>query len=155
MIQVYCINTATTKEFVEGTTLLEVLDEFDFDRPYPIVSAKVNNASQGLRFRLYNSRDVEFLDVRSLSAMHVYIRSLCFLLYKASVDLFSLTKAFRFLTGTDTPSMPLSASSAESLPSPIASSSDLHADGRLSCRLRHFRDGMEAMCRFTACLALN
>jgi len=88
MIQVYCINTATTKEFVEGTTLLEVLGEFDFDRPYPIVSAKVNNVSQGLRFRLYNSRDVEFLDVRSLSAMHVYIRSLCFLLYKASVDLF-------------------------------------------------------------------
>lgn len=88
MIQVYCTNTKTKKEFVEGSTLLEVLDEFDFEKPYPIVSAKVNNVSQGLRFRLYNSRDVEFLDIRHPSAMHVYIRSLCFLLYKASVDLF-------------------------------------------------------------------
>lgn len=88
MIQVYCINTKTSKEFVEGSTLLEILGEFDFDRPYPIVSAKVNNVSQGLKFRVYNSRDVEFLDIRQNSAMHVYCRSLCFLLYKASVDLF-------------------------------------------------------------------
>lgn len=88
MIQVYCVNTRTSKEFVEGTTLLEILGEFDFDKPYPIVSAKVNNVSQGLKFRVYNSRDVEFLDVRQNSAMHVYCRSLCFLLYKASLDLF-------------------------------------------------------------------
>jgi len=63
MLQVYCINTKTTKEFKEGTTLLEMLPEFEFDRPYPIVSAKVNNVSQGLKFRVYNSRDVEFLDL--------------------------------------------------------------------------------------------
>ena len=88
MPQIYCVNTRTTKEFKEGTTLLEVLSEFEFDHPYPIVSAKVNNVSQGLKFRVYNSRDVEFLDIRDHSAMHVYCRSLCFLLYKASVDLF-------------------------------------------------------------------
>ena len=73
-------------------TLLEMLPEFEFDRPYPIVSAKVNNVSQGLKFRVYNSRDVEFLDIRDHSAMHVYFRSLCFLLYKASRDLFESCK---------------------------------------------------------------
>ena len=88
MIQVYCVNTKTTKEFKEGMTLLEMLPEFEFDRPYPIVSAKVNNVSQGLKFRVYNSRDVEFLDIRHNTARHVYFRSLCFLLYKASLDLF-------------------------------------------------------------------
>lgn len=88
MLQVYCVNNQTTKEFKEGTTLLEMLPEFDFDRPFPIVSAKVNNVSQGLKFRVYNSRDVEFLDIRQSSARHVYVRSLCFLLYKASTDLF-------------------------------------------------------------------
>jgi uridine kinase len=88
MLHIYCINTKTTKEFQEGMTLLEMLPEFEFDKPYPIVSAKVNNVSQGLKFRVYNSRDVEFLDIRQSSAMHVYFRSLCFLLYKASVDLF-------------------------------------------------------------------
>ncbi len=88
MIQIYCLNTKTTKEFQEGSTLLDVLAEFDFDQPYPIVSAKVNNVSQGLKFRVYNSRDVEFLDIRHDTARHVYFRSLCFLLYKAAQDLF-------------------------------------------------------------------
>lgn len=92
MLQVYCINTNTTKEFKEGATLLEILPEFEFERPYPIVSAKVNNVSQGLKFRIYNSRDVEFLDVRHHTARHVYFRSLCFLLYKAAQDLFPGSK---------------------------------------------------------------
>ena len=88
MIQIYCLNTRTTKEFPEGMTLQEMLPEFQFDKPYPIVSAKVNNVSQGLKFRVYNSRDVEFLDLRHHCAMRVYCRSLCFLLYKAATDLF-------------------------------------------------------------------
>ncbi len=92
MLQVYCINTKTTKEFKEGTTLLEMLPEFDFDRPYPIVSAKVNNVSQGLKFRVYNSRDVEFLDLTHHTARLVYFRSLAFLLYKAAQDLFPGSK---------------------------------------------------------------
>ncbi len=92
MLQVYCINTKTTKEFKEGTTLLEMLPEFEFDRPYPIVSAKVNNVSQGLKFRVYNSRDVEFLDLTHHTARLVYFRSLSFLLYKAAQDLFPGSK---------------------------------------------------------------
>ncbi len=88
MIQIHCLNTQTTKEFQEGVTLLEILLEFQFEQPFPIVSAKVNNVSQGLKFRVYNSRDVEFLDLRHSCAMRVYCRSLCFLLYKAAIDLF-------------------------------------------------------------------
>ncbi len=94
MLQVYCVNTKTTKEFKEGTTLLEMLPSFDFERPYPIVSAKVNNVSQGLKFRVYNSRDVEFLDLTHHTAQLVYIRSLGFLLYKAARDLFPGSKLF-------------------------------------------------------------
>ncbi len=94
MLQVYCVNTKTTKEFKEGTTLLEMLPSFDFERPYPIVSAKVNNVSQGLKFRVYNSRDVEFLDLTHHTAQLVYIRSLGFLLYKAAQDLFPESKLF-------------------------------------------------------------
>lgn len=88
MIQIFCLNTHTTKEFPEGMTLLEMLPAFRFEKPFPIVAAKVNNVSQGLKFRVYNSRDVEFLDLRHSSAMRVYCRSLCFLLYKAATDLF-------------------------------------------------------------------
>lgn len=92
MLQIYCLNNRTTKEFKEGTTLLEMLPEFDFDRPYPIISAKVNNVSQGLKFRVYNSRDVEFLDLTHHTARLVYFRSLGFLLYKAAQDLFPGSK---------------------------------------------------------------
>lgn len=88
MVRVYCKNTGTFQEFQEGTTLLEMLPCFEFEQPYPIVSAKVNNVSQGLRFRVYNSRDIEFVDVRSQCAMRVYTRSLFFLLFKAAHELF-------------------------------------------------------------------
>ncbi len=86
MLQVYCKNTGTTRKFTEGTTLLQMLSEFEFDRPYPIVSAKVNNVSQGLKFKVYQSKDIEFIDAREASGMRVYCRSLCFLLCKAAAD---------------------------------------------------------------------
>ena len=87
-MQVYCKNTKTYKKFPEGTTLEQMVSEFDFEKPYPIVSAKVNNVSQGLRFRLYHNKDVEFLDVTAPSGMRVYTRSLYFLLYKAAIEVF-------------------------------------------------------------------
>lgn len=88
MIQIYCKNTRTSQSFVEGTTLQDVLAAFDFEQPYQIVSAKVNNVPQGLRFRVYNNRDVEFIDVRENSGRRVYHRSLFFLLSKAAHEAF-------------------------------------------------------------------
>lgn len=88
MLKIYCKNTQTTKEIPEGSTLLEVLDAFNIKKEYPIVSAKVNNVSQGLKFRVFRNRDVEFFDISDSSAMRVYTRSLCFLLCKAARDLF-------------------------------------------------------------------
>ena len=88
MLRIYCKNTGTFKEFQEGSTLLDMIPEFDFERPYEIISAKVNNVSQGLKFRVFNNRDVEFLDYRTYAGRNVYCRSLCFLLCKAAQDLF-------------------------------------------------------------------
>ena len=92
MLRIYCKNTKTYKQFNEGTTLEEMLPAFEFERPYPIVSAKVNNVSQGLHFRVYNNRDIEFLDLRDASARRVYCRSLCFLLCKATQDICPASK---------------------------------------------------------------
>lgn len=88
MLQIHCINTGTTKDFVEGQTLQDVLTAFEFEQPYQIVSAKVNFVPQGLRYRIFNSRDVEFVDARDPSGMRVYDRSLSFLLYKATIEVF-------------------------------------------------------------------
>ena len=96
MLQIRCKNNNVTKSFPEGTSLLDVYQEFqdEIQLPYPVVSAKVNNVSQGLKFRLYQNRDVEFLDARAGSGHRVYVRSLSFLLYKASQDLFPGSKLF-------------------------------------------------------------
>lgn len=53
MARVFCKNTGTFKEFQEGTMLLDIIGEFNFERPYEIIAAKVNNVAQGLKFRLY------------------------------------------------------------------------------------------------------
>ena len=88
MLKIFCKNTGTFQEFQEGTTLLEMLPAFDFERPYDILSAKVNNVSEGLKFRVFNNRDVEFLDYRTYNGRNVYCRSLSFLLCKAVRDLY-------------------------------------------------------------------
>jgi len=88
MVQVYCKNTKESKRFPEGTSLVQMLTEFGYQSPYPVVSAKVNNVSQGLKFKVYQNKDIEFMDVRDSSGMRVYCRSLCFLLYKAAQDVF-------------------------------------------------------------------
>ena len=96
MLQIRCTNNGVTKSFQEGCSLLDVYQEFadEIKLPFPVVSAKVNNASQGLKFRLYQNRDVEFLDAREGGGHRCYVRSLCFVLYKATQDLFSGSKLF-------------------------------------------------------------
>ena len=96
MLQIRCKNNNVTKSFPEGCSLLDVYQEFqdEIKLPYPVVSAKVNNASQGLKFRLFQNRDVEFLDAREGSGHRVYVRSLSFVLYKATQDIFPGSKLF-------------------------------------------------------------
>lgn len=94
MVRIYCKNTQSYKEFAEGTTLLEMLPSFDFPQPYPIISAKVNNVSQGLKFKVYNNRDVEFIDATDPSGMRVYQRSLFFLLCKSAHEVFPSCRVY-------------------------------------------------------------
>ncbi len=88
MVRIFCKNTGTFKEFTEGTRLLEIASQFEFDKPYDILAANVNNVAEGLKFRVFRNKDVEFLDYRSYIGRNFYSRSLCFLLYKATRDIF-------------------------------------------------------------------
>lgn len=86
MVKVFCKNSGEFREFPEGTYLADAVDCFDFERPLPILAAKVNNVVEGLKFRLFNNRDIEFLNYTNYAGRTVYSRSLCFLLAKASQD---------------------------------------------------------------------
>lgn len=88
MLQIYCKNQNETREFPEGSTLLDIYNGFKLNMPYGPVSAKVNNKVENLNFRVYYNKDVEFLDITSASGMRTYVRSLCFILVKAVEDLY-------------------------------------------------------------------
>ena len=90
MVNIFCVNTQTSKTFPEGTTLLDMLPQFmpESSLTQPIIAAKVNNVCQGLKYRAFNSRQVEFLDYTTYIGRSVYCSSLCFLLCKAASDVF-------------------------------------------------------------------
>ena len=87
-VKILCKNNGQSYDVAIGSSLLEVLQTLNLQLPYPIVSAKVNNRSEGLRFRLYNNKDIEFLDLRQSSGMRTSVRSRCFVRYKAVRTLF-------------------------------------------------------------------
>ena len=94
MLQICCKNNNISKNFPIGSSLLDIYYGFNLNFPYQVVSAKVNNRSEGLNFRVYNNKDVEFLDVRDPSGMRTYVRSLCFILYKTVSELFPEGKLY-------------------------------------------------------------
>ena len=88
MLQIYCKNNNSTREFPEGSSLLDIYNGFNLAMPYGPVSAKVNNKGESLDFRVYYNKDIEFLDITSSSGMRTYVRSLFFILVKAVEELY-------------------------------------------------------------------
>lgn len=88
MLQIYCKNINLSKEFPEGSSLLDIYKGFKLEMPYTPVSAKVNNKVEGLTYKAFNNKDVEFLNILSPSGMRTYVRSLCFILCKAVEELY-------------------------------------------------------------------
>jgi uridine kinase len=56
------------------------------------ISANVNNKVEGMHYRVYKQKQVEFLDITSSSGSRAYTRSLFFVLCKAVHDLFTPCK---------------------------------------------------------------
>lgn len=88
MLQIYCKNNNSTREFPEGSSLLDIYNGFNLAMPYGPVSAKVNNKVESLDFRVYYNKDIEFLDIANSSGMRTYVRSLFFILVKAAEELY-------------------------------------------------------------------
>ena len=88
IIQIRCKNNKKTLNIEIGSTLSEVFDKLNIDMPYGPISAKVNNKVEGMHFRLYHNKDIEFLDMHSSSGSRAYTRTLFFVLCKAVHDLY-------------------------------------------------------------------
>lgn len=91
-IQIRCKNNKKIKNFAIGSTLSDVFREFNLQMDYGPISAKVNNKVEGLNYRVYHNKDVEFLDIRSASGARAYTRTLFFVLCKAAHDVWPGTE---------------------------------------------------------------
>ena len=88
MIQIRCKNNKKSQKVEIGSTLFDIFSVFGLQMEYGPVSCKVNNKVEGLHYRVYNNKDVEFLDMTSPSGSRAYTRTLFFVLCKAVQDLY-------------------------------------------------------------------
>ena len=88
MIQIRCKNNKKSQKVEIGSTLFDIFSAFGLQMEYGPVSCKVNNKVEGLHYRVYNNKDVEFLDMTSPSGSRAYTRTLFFVLCKAVQDLY-------------------------------------------------------------------
>jgi uridine kinase len=86
-VQVKCRNNGETLEVAIGTTLQEVYSLSGLQMEYGPICAKVNNKVEGMHYRLYKNKNVEFLDLHNPSGQRTYTRTLFFILCKAAHDL--------------------------------------------------------------------
>lgn len=91
-IQIRCKNNGQTLTAPIGSTLSEVFRNAGVDMKYGPICAKVNNKVEGMHYRIYHNKDVEFLDMISGSGSRNYTRSLFFVLCKAVHDLYPQSK---------------------------------------------------------------
>jgi uridine kinase len=82
-----CKNNKKTLKVAIGSTLSDIFSQSGLEMDYGPINAKVNNKVEGMHYRVYNQKDVEFLDLHDASAVRTYTRTLFFVLNKAAHDL--------------------------------------------------------------------
>ena len=83
-----CKNNKKNLKVSIGSTLSEIFSQLGLEMEYGPVSAKVNNKVEGMHYRVYKQKDIEFLDLRSASGIRAYTRTLFMILCKAAHDLY-------------------------------------------------------------------
>ena len=91
-VRVFCRNSGQTADVPLGSTLEEVYAALGLRMTHGPLLAKVNNKEEGMHYRVYKPKDVEFLDIRSSSGLRTYTRTLFFVLCKAVRDLYERCK---------------------------------------------------------------
>ena len=87
-VEIRCKNNEKTIKVDIGSTLYDVFQQLNLQMDYGPVSAKVNNKVEGLHYRVYNPKLVEYLSLSSESGMRAYTRTLFFVLAMAVRDLY-------------------------------------------------------------------
>ena len=92
LVKVHVLNNDRVVEVPIGSTIEEVYALSGVEIEHGPISANVNNKVEGMHYRVYKQKQVEFLDITSSSGSRAYTRSLFFVLCKAVHDLFTPCK---------------------------------------------------------------
>ncbi len=88
-LRIICQNNQQAYDVPMGCSLQEVYQQTGLKMDYEPIIARVNNKVEGMHFRLYKPKTIEFLDVTSASGQRTYTRTLFFVLCKAMHDLYN------------------------------------------------------------------
>ena len=91
-VKIRCKNNGETKEIAIGSTLKETYEAFGLSMEFGPINATVNNRTEGLNYRLYHNKDVEYFDLHSATGERCYMRTLFFVLCKSVHDLYPDSK---------------------------------------------------------------
>ena len=92
LVKIHIVNNDKEVEVPVGSTIEDVYALSGVEIEHGPISAHVNNKVEGMHYRLYKQKQVEFLDICSSSGSRAYTRSLFFVLCKAVHDLFTPCK---------------------------------------------------------------
>ena len=91
-VQILIKNNGQTIEVPMGAQLEEVYQLSGLQMEHGPISAHVNNKVEGMHYRVYKQKEVEFLDITSASGSRAYTRTLFFVLCKVAHELFDPCK---------------------------------------------------------------
>ena len=91
-IEIRCLNDGQKYEVPMGCSLKEAFEQIGLQMTYPPITARVKNKVEGMHFRVYKPKEVEFMDITSPSGQRAYTRTLFFILCKAVHDLYTPCK---------------------------------------------------------------
>ena len=90
-LEIFCANIGEYIKVEGGETLHSVARRLAPQLGFEPICAHVNNKNEGLQYRVYMPKMVEFMSVDSASGMRTYVRSLCMMLYRAVQSVFPAT----------------------------------------------------------------
>jgi len=137
-VKILCRNNGETIEVPMGATLEEAYQQTTLRMKYGPVMAHVNNKAEGLHYRVYGPKEVEFLDVSSPSGLRAYTRSLFFVLCKAVHDLYERAKV----------AIDIPVSNGYYVDLDIGHPVTLDDAGRIRCRMQEIIDAQLPIHRF-------
>ncbi len=92
LINIHCTNCNKSKSYPLGTSLKQVYADLMPNSDFNAIGARVNNRVKDLDFILVKPKQIEFVNYQDIDGFTIYRRSLQFLLYVATRELFPQVK---------------------------------------------------------------